>query len=552
MKRPALTLSTLCLSLALLACSDTNKTSNTNNAEAKTSPTTELAEHQEIVINNITDPISLDPHILEGVVEMNLVRQMFEGLTQTDQNGKTIAGVAESWHSDDNKTWTFKLKKTTWSNGDALTAHDFVYSFRRLVDPKTASPYASYLSDAKIAHADAIQQGKTPVEQLGVKAIDDNTLQITLSDPVPYLPDMLFHSSTYPVHQATVEKFGDKWTQPEHIVSNGAYTLSQWTLNDKVVMQRNSKYYDDAKTKINKVTFLALNDGVADLARFRTGEIDISGGNFPTEQFQAVQKEMGDQLSTQPILCTFYYGFNNAKPPFNDIRVRKALSWSLDREIMTEKILGQGQVPAYHFTPPTIAGGIAFKPEWQSWDKNKRIDEAKKLLTEAGYSKDKPLQVELLYNTDEQNKKMAIAATEMWKQALDGAINVTLINQEWKTYLERRQKGEYQIMRARWCGDYNDASTFLNLYKSTSTNNDPRYHSAAFDDLLNQSLKAGVTEQQRHELYAKAEAQLDADMPSANVYYYVAVRLVKPHVLGVAKNDPLNNYYVKHYSIAKH
>lgn len=541
---------TLALSMALVACGG-DKPAAKADAASKVD-TSQLAEKQEIVINNTVDPVSLDPHKIDGGYEGNLVRQMFEGLVQVDDHGKLIPGIAEKWESADNKVWTFHLRDAKWSNGDPVTAEDFVYSFQRLVDPKTASPYASYLEDAKVVNAAAVMAGKAPLSDLAVKAIDAKTFQVTLSETVPYFPDMMSHFVVYPVHKATIEKFGDKWTEPANIVVNGAYKLNNWAVNDKITMDRNTSYYDDAKTKINKIKFLALGDGVADLARYRTGEIDISGAIFPTEQFQAVKQEMGDQLQVAPSLCTYYYGFNNAKPPFNDVRVRKALALTLDREVVTDKILGQGQMPAYQFTPPATGGNVKFEPDWKAWDMAKRTEEAKKLLEEAGFTAQNPLKFELLYNTDETNKKLAVAVTEMWKQALGGAVQGTLVNQEWKTYLDTRKKGEYQVMRARWCGDYNEASTFFNILRSNSSNNDTRYNSKEYDSILDQTLAAGVDDAKRSELYKQAEAQLAKDVPVATVFHFVVPQLTKPYVLGVSHTDPLANYYVKRYSIAKH
>ncbi|MFB2538005.1 MULTISPECIES: ABC transporter substrate-binding protein [unclassified Acinetobacter] len=546
---------TLAISLALVGCggSGDNKTASASGtaASAKIDPS-QLADKQELVINNTADPVSLDPHKIDGVVEGNIVRQMFEGLVQTDDEGKTIPGMAEKWESPDNKVWTFHLRDAKWSNGDPVTADDFVYSFQRLADPKTASPYASYLEDAKVVNATDVLSGKMKPTDLGVKAIDAKTFQVTLSDGVPYFADMLALFVMSPVHKASVEKFGDKWTDPANIVVNGAYKLNNWAVNEKIVLDRNKTYYDDAKTHINKVTFLALTDGTADLARYRTGEIDISAGTFPTEQFNEIKNEMGSELNIAPALCTFYFGFNTEKAPFNDVRVRKALALTLDREVVTDKILGQGQAPAYQFTPVSTAHIGKFEPEWKAWDKSKRIEEAKKLLTEAGYSAEKPATFELLYNTDETNKKLAVAVTEMWKQSLGGMVNGTLKNQEWKTYLATRKKGDYQAMRARWCGDYNEPSTFLNLLRSNSSYNDLRYKSKEFDSLMDQTLAPGVDTAKRSELYAQAEAQAEKDMPMIPVFTFVGVHLNKPYVLGVSHKDPLGYYQVKKYSIAKH
>lgn len=540
--------------LLLTACG--NQPESTNSTSGNTADTSNidpnvLADTQAITINNGTEPESLDPHKVSGVPESNLLRQMLVGLVTTDPDGKTTAGMATEWSSDDNKVWTFKLRDAKWSNGDAVTANDFVYSLRRVVDPTTASPYASYLADAKVVNAQDIIDGKVKTDSLGVKAIDDKTLEITLSEPVPYFPDMLIHTSVKPVHQKTVEEFGDKWTDPANIVVNGAYKLKEWKVNDKIVLERNASYYDDANTKIDTVTFLPISENTTDVARYKAGEIDMTYNELPPEQFNQLKSEFGSQVHISPSLCTYYYEFNTVKPPFDDVRVRRALALALDRNIITDKVIGQGQTPAYQFTPPATNGNLKFSPDWEALEQAKRVEEAKKLLTEAGYGDSKPLKFELLYNTNENHKKIAVAVASLWKETL-GSVEVTLTNQEWKTYLDARREGNYQVARAGWCGDYNEASTFLNILKSGNSNNHGKYSSQAFDNAMTQTLVAGVDEAQRTNLYNQAEAQLDADMPLLQIYHYVNPRMIKPYVIGFTGNDALDNWQVKDMSIAKH
>ncbi|OOS08002.1 oligopeptide transport system substrate-binding protein [Moraxella cuniculi DSM 21768] len=545
------------LSTLLVACGG-NKEQATDTAAAKADTATakedlaniELAQTQEITINNGAEPESLDPHKVSGVPESSILRQMFVGLTSVDMDGNTIPGMAESWESTDNKTWIFKLRDAKWSNGDPVTAQDFVYSFRRLVDPEIASPYSSYLADAKIVNAQEIIDGKAAMDTLGIKALDDKTLEITLSAPVPYFPSMMIHTSVKPVHQATVEKFGDKWTSPENIVVNGPYKLSQWQVNERIVLERNPVYYDDANTTINKVTLLAIPQPTTDVQRYKAGDVDVTGESLPSEQFVQLKNEFGSQVIVPPKLCTYYYEFNHTKAPFNDVRVRKALSLTLDRDIIVDSILKQGQKVAYQFSPEAIQGIKNYTPEWKSWDKAKRIEEAKKLLAEAGYNENNPLKFELLYNTNDQHKQLAVAASSFWKENL-GFVDITLNNQEWKTYLETRRKQQYQMARGGWCADYNEASTFLNTLKSENSNNYGKYNNPEFDALLNKAFGADVTEEQRAELYNQAEAVLDKDAANIFVYQYVAPRLVKPYVKGFSGNDPLNYWQVKNLKIAK-
>lgn len=557
MMRPSHRLSTsvflptsLVLAMFMTGCSDNASSNKTANQSSNIDPKV-LADTQEIVINNAAEPESLDPHKVSGVPESNIGRQMFEGLTNTDADGKTIPGMATSWESPDNKVWTFKLRDAKWSNGDPVTAEDFVYSMRRVVDPNTASPYSSYLVDAKIMGAEQIVEGKAGIDTLGVKALDDKTLQVILTEPVPYFPDMMIHNSVKPVHQKTVEQFGDKWTDPANIVVNGAYKVSKWQVNDQIVLTRNPAYYDDANTKIDTVTMLAIPSSTTDVARYQAGEIDMTYNEIPTEQFASLKEQLGDELTVSPYLCTYYYEFNTVKPPFDDVKVRRALALALDRDTVVDKVIGQGQTAAYQLTPTATNGGVKNTPEWSTWDQEKRLAEAKKLLNEAGYSESNPLKFELLYNTNDLHKKTALAVASLWKQSL-GFVDVSLINKEWKTYLDTRRNGTYQIARAGWCGDYNEASTFLNISKTGNSNNHGKYSNANFDSLMAQTLKPGVTPEQRVDLYNKAEAQLDQDMPLLNVYHYVSPRLIKPYVIGFSIKDALDNWQAKDLSIAKH
>lgn len=544
----------LTLAIGLTACGGGDKSGTssgtTPQADIKIDPNV-LADKQEVTLNIGIEPESLDPHKTSGAAEADVMRQMLVGLTTTDPQGKTVPAMAEKWESSDNKVWTFHLRDAKWSDGTPVTAEDFAYSFRRLVDPKTAAPYGSYFADAKVVNAQEILDGKAKPETLGVKVIDPKTLQITLAEPVPYFPDMLAHSSGFPVPKATVEKFGDKWTDPANIVVNGPYKLTQWAVNDKLVMERSKSYYDDANVKVNKVTFLEINDTAAAFNRYKSGELDMYDiGSLPPEQFEQTKKEFANQYKQSPVLCTFYWEPNHSKPPFDNPKVTRALSLLVDRETIATKVVATGQIPAYQFTPLAIAGGVKNTPEWQSWDKAKRVEEAKKLLSEAGYSDAKPLQFELLYNTNDGNKKIAVATAEMWKQAVP-FIQATLVNKEWKVFLADRQAGKQQLARATWCADYNEASTFLNILKPGNSNNNGKYNSQAFGDLMTQTLKPGVDDAARIALYNKAEAQMDADTAVIPVFDSTANLLVKPYLLGV-ETDPLKNIQAKYWRVAKH
>ena len=510
----------------------------------------QLAEKQTLVRNNGSEVQSLDPHKIEGVPESNINRDLFEGLLISDVDGKPSPGVAEKWENKDFKVWTFHLRKDAkWSDGTPVTAQDFVYSWQRLANPNTASPYASYLQYGHIVNIDDIIAGKKPVTDLGVKALDDHTFEVTLSEPVPYFYKLLVHSSVSPVPKAAVEKYGEKWTQPANIVTNGAYKLKDWVVNERIVLERNANYWDNAKTVINQVTYLPIASEVTDVNRYRSGEIDMTYNNMPIELFQKLKKEIPNEVHVDPYLCTYYYEINNQKAPFNDVRVRTALKLAMDRDIIVNKVKNQGDLPAYSFTPPYTDGAKLVEPEWFKWSQEKRNEEAKKLLAEAGYTAEKPLTFNLLYNTSDLHKKLAIAAASIWKKNL--GANVKLENQEWKTFLDTRHQGNYDVSRAGWCADYNEPTSFLNMVLSDSSNNTVHYKSPAFDKLIADTLKV-TDEAQRSELYSKAEQQLDKDSAIVPVYYYVNARLVKPWVGGYSGKDPMDNIHVKDLYIIKH
>ena len=504
---------------------------------------TKLAAKQEIVINNGSEPVSLDPHKVEGVPESNIILNLLEGLVSTDADGKIVPGVAQSWSSPDNRTWTFILyPDAKWSDGSPVTANDFVYSWRRLVDPKTASPYGSYLHYAYVENVDEILKGAKSPDTLGVKALDDHTLQVQLTQPVPYFVDMLSHTALKPVPKGAIEQFGDKWTSVGKFTGNGAYTLSSWSVNERLVLKRNPEYRNDKETVIEQATFLPLQSETSDINRYRAGEIDITNSAVPPVLFSKLKKEIPAEVHISPYLCTFYYEINNSAAPFTDPRVREAVKLGIDRDIIANKIMGQGQIPAYGFTPHYINGGNFITPEWASLTQAQRNEKGRKLLEEAGFSEKSPLTFELLYNTSDQNKQQAIAAASMWNKNL--GVNVVLKNQEWKTSNQNRHEGNYQVARATWCADYNEPSSFLNIFLSDSSNNTSFYRNATFDSAMQRALLA-TDEKTRQSAYQQAEMQLDQDSALIPIYYRVSVRLIKPAVGGFTGNDPLDYMDIK-------
>lgn len=507
---------------------------------------TKLRAKQEIVINNGAEPVSLDPHKVEGITEAVIIRQLFEGLVVRDELGNIIPAVATSWESNDDFTqWTFKLREVKWSDGSPLTAEDFVYAWQRLADPKTASPYASYLEKLKLVNATEVIKSEKAIQDLGIKALDAHTLQLTLSSPVPYLPAMLVSHSLVPVNKTTIEKFGDNWIKVGNFVGNGAYNLAERVLNEKLVFSRNKNYWNDKETVIEKATLLSLTSATADVARYRANDIDMTNNSIPVELYPKLKAELPNELHTTRTIATYFYTFNNAKAPFNDIRVRKALNLALDRNVITDKVLGMGQTPTYTYTPNYIGGGEKIQnPDYATLSQEERNKQAVALLKEAGFDKNNPLKFTLLYNTSENHKKVAIAATSLWKANTEGAVVASLQNQEWKIFLETRQQGNYDVARDGWQGEYNNPTAFQNNFLTGSTYNDAKFSFKPFDELVDKSYYA-KTNAERNDIYAQAEKALVEQYPFVPVYNYVNVRLVKPYVKGFTTTDPQDYYYIR-------
>lgn len=514
---------------------------------------TELAADQHLRWNNGADPQSFDPAKVEGVPEANVVRNIFETLVISNEAGDILPGTAEKWeHSEDYKTWTFYIRPTAkWSNGDAVTAHDFEYAFKRLADPNTASPYASYLNFLKLENAEAVISGKKDKETLGVKALDDHRLQLNLSESVPYVHKLVEHYVLAPVPQKVIEKHGDAWVDMQNIVTNGAFLPIEWTINEKIVLEPNKHYYDNAKTVLQKVTLYPIVSGKTGIDRYRADDLDITN-NIPSELFAKLKKEYPTEVHTPQILCTYYYEFNTQKAPFDNPNVRRAISMALDRDIIANKVLGQGQAPAYNFTPPAISGAEKMeKAYWTATPVKERSAEAVKLLEEAGFNKANPLEFSVLYNTSESHKKIAIAASSILGKNLKGAVKVKMENQEWKSFLDSRHQGKYDVARAGWCADYNEATTFLNYFLSTTSVNTSFYKSAEFDAAIAEAFKA-KDDAGRAEAYAKAEKILTKDAPYIPFYHYVAAFMIKPYVKGFAAKQPGQSYYFKDIYLTKH
>ncbi|HGF0769686.1 TPA: ABC transporter substrate-binding protein [Kluyvera georgiana] len=509
---------------------------------------TVLAKQQELVRHIKDEPASLDPAKAVGLPEIQVIRDLYEGLVNQDAHGNIIPGVATRWQTNDQKIWTFTLRNDAkWSDGTPVTAQDFVYSWQRLVDPKTTSPFAWFAALAGITNAQDIIDGKAKPETLGVTAVDAHTLRVQLDKPLPWFVNLTANFSLYPVNKTVVES--DKnWTRPGKLVGNGAYVLADRVVNEKLVAVPNKYYWDNAKTVIQKVTFMPINQESAATKRYQAGDIDITE-SFAKNQYQKLKKELPGQVFTPAQLGTYYYAFNTQKGPAADARVRLALSMSIDRRIIAEKVLGTGEKPAWRFTPDVTAG---FKPQTSALEESSQAElnaQAKMLLQAAGYGPNRPLKLTLLYNTQEVHQKIAIAVASMWKKNL--GVDVKLQNQEWKTYIDSRNTGNFDVIRASWVGDYNEPSTFLSLLTSTNSGNIARFNDPAYDKVIRQASLENTAEA-RNADYNAAEKILAEKAPIAPIYQYTNGRLIKPWVKGYPITNPEDVAYTHTMYIVKH
>ncbi len=501
-----------------------------------------LAENQNYTYWLLDAIKSMDPQINTDVEGSGVLRSIFEGLYNEDQKGALVPGVATGFDLSEDKTvYTFHLRDNAkWSNGDPVTANDFVYSWRRLADPKTASEYAWYMELMQVKNSAAVIAGEVPPDQLGVKAIDDRTLEVTIEAPLPYFPKMLTHASTFPVNQKALEANGDKWTEAGTLVGNGAYVLKEHILGEKVVMEPNPNYWDNENTIIQKITALTINDVNAALTRYLAGEldrVDIPAGQYPT-----LKEQYPDQATSVPQSCSYIYMFNmdEKKGPaaLKDVRVRKALSYAIDRDIVVDKILQGGQWPSYNWTHHSTEGFKMPDIDYSHWTQEERTAKAKELLAEAGFGPDNPLKLTLNYNTSEDHKKIAIAVQQFWKGV---GVELTLNNMEWKVHTDKMQNQDFEVARYAWCGDYNEASTYLDLFTSYSGHNNGKFFSEEYDKLMKDSKTAADP----NPMYTAAEQILADQMPMAPIYQYTKVEMIKPDMRGMSQENLMQNWYVK-------
>ncbi len=492
------------------------------------------------------EPESLDPHRARTAQSHTVLRDLFEGLVRYSPDGTLIPAAAERWEiSADGLTYTFWLRADArWSNNDPLTADDFVFSLRRLVDPATAAFYAEHL--VAIENAADIVSGKLAPQELGVRAAGPRELVVTLAYPVPYFLSLLALPSASPVHPPSVAEHGDRFARPGRLVSNGAYRLERWELGAYMELGRNTYYWDNANTAIERVRFHVTVEPGAELNRYRAGELDITS-TVASEAYAQVAAERPDELRVAPFLGTYFFGLNLNQAKLRDKpMLRQALSMAIDRDILTDKVTARGEQPAYSWVPPGVANYTPARFRYADMPRAERHAMAQQLYRDAGYGPDLPLELEIRYNTAETHERIALAVQAMWRNVL--GFEATLVNEEFRVLVANIREGsQTEVFRLSWNGDYNDANSFLSMFESDNPSNLPAYENPSYDALL--ASAAQQTEPARRRLFLEeAERVLLDDHPIIPLYYHVSKHLVSPRVAGWQDNV-LDFHYSQHLSL---
>jgi oligopeptide transport system substrate-binding protein len=473
---------------------------------------------------------SIDPSISTDVPAAHVLDDLFEGLTRLDQHGEPAPGVAASWDtSADGRTWTFHLRPARWSNGEPVRAGDFVYAWRRTVDPRTASDYAQAL--APVVNAIAISAGRLPVTALGIEATDARTVRIQLNAPTPYLLSLLTKSYAYPQYEPAIRAHGDDWVRPEFMVSNGAFQLREHVIGGRITLLKNPQYWDAQHVRLQQVVYLPL-DRAVQTERFFAGDIAFTD-SFSAEQTAWLRARLGDQVVSTPYLGTFMLGLNQQRAPFAGNRaLRMALSLALDRETLVRYVRQGLYQPAWTVTPP-LSGYRAPVPDWARLAASERHALAQHYYAVAGYSAQRPLRIELHYPTDSDNRRTYEAVAAMWRANLGAEVGT--FNEEFRVQLNERHLKKLTLFHYAWMGDYPDPYTFLQLFATGFGYNDGGYSSPRYDALL---AAAGSEADASHrlELLAQAEALLNEDVACIPIYYYATRHLIKPYVRGWTSN----------------
>lgn len=504
--------------------------------------------NQVIHLGNLTEPNDLDPQVADSQQTFNICMALFEGLAQYDpKTSQPVPAVAERWESSpDAATWTFHLRQNAkWSNGDPVTAHDFVFAFRRILSPSLAAEYASMLFALKNGQEFNAGKIKDPA-LIGASAVDDHTLRLTLDHPVPYLPTMVCHAAWFPLHRPTIEKFGQvaergsAWTRPGNLVGNGYFVLAEWKPHQFVHCTKSPTYWDREKVRLNEVYFYPIESEDAEERSFRSGQLHVTE-TIPISKIAVYEKNHSEFYHPHVFIASYFYRFNTAKPPLNDARVRRALAMAIDRERIVRDVARGHQETAGHLTPPDTAGFTARAKVPTD------IPAAQKLLAEAGFPGGAGFpHLDILYNTNEGHRSIAEAIQQMWRKNL--GVDIGLFNQESKVQTVSMRSGNYTIARYAWVGDYLDPSTFLEIMTGDSGNNQTGWRNAEYDRLYAQANQTADTAQ-RYELYQRCEQILADECPIAPIYFYTRNNLIRPEVKGWYGNlldlHPLKGVYLE-------
>ncbi len=481
----------------------------------------------------------MDPGKAPDTFSTRLIRDLYEGLVAEQPDGMIEPGVARSWIVDASGTrYTFQLRgNAQWSNGKRVTARDFVTAWRRVVDPAQASANADILRP--VLHAADIIAGRLPPTALGATASADDRLLVELEQPAPYFPQLLTHSATFPVYseEAAATHDSAQW------VSNGAYVLSAWVLGARLDLRKNPHYWNRRSVQIDRVRYIPVSDEDTEFRLYRAGELDLTD-SVPGSALPEIRREIPKELVVAPILGTVYYGFNLHAGPFaSNQRLRQALAMAADRQALARALLVFGQAPAYGFVPPGTWNYDSQSWDWRSLPDAERLERARALYAAAGYTREHPLRLRLLYNSSHLIKQISVALASMWKETL--GVDTQLNEEEYRVLIESREAHEgWDIIRLAWMADYNDAGDFLDIFRGNSPNNDTGYSNREFDELVNQA--ASSTEAtRRRELLERAERLMLADCPIVPLYFYSSKKVVKAYVQG-ARPNPLDRIYSKY------
>jgi oligopeptide transport system substrate-binding protein len=506
----------------------------------------QLAAKQELIRNNASEVETLDPNLAESVPSNNVTRDLFEGLTATNSDGEVVPGVAEKWEQKDATTWIFHLRKNAkWSNGEPVVANDFVYGCQRLVDPKIASPYATTFGIFLLNGAEIIA-GKKPLDSLGVRAIDAYTVEVRTPGPVSFIPELMSNTNLGPVNKAAIDKFGKDWTKPGKMVGNGAFMLKDWQVNSKLVLARNPNYWDAAHVQLTQVTYLPVESETTDIKLFQSGDNDWVY-QLPSGTYAKYKQDFPNDIKLSPMLGLRYYSFNNKDSLLKDVRVRQALSMVIDRDILAQRVTADGQIPAYGVIVKGVKGADVTAYDWSTWPMARRVEEAKKLLVQAGV---KPgTTIHFAMNSSDYHKKMAIFAASEWKTKL--GLDTQIDTMEFKVLTKKRHSGEYQIARNGWVADYNDATTFLGLVSCGSEQND-NFNCNPKADALVKEANSTTDQTKRTQLQTQAAKLVMDDYPMLPLLQYTIARLVKSYVGGYSLKNPMDRYRSKDLYIVKH